>query len=240
MVPLGGPLAKVGSSTNFCVLVFKASLLYYPGRSICQSMFVCQVLCTSIQGIYAPLMVGPLAKVGSSAKFGVAVFKASILYSLGGPSAKVGLSANFCVSLLFSLGVHLPKYVHLPSFVYWYSRHLCSIKGGPLAKEGFSAKYEHTSKLLLNNFQCNCLQEIHSCFGGPLAKVDLSAKFGVAVFKVSILDSLGGASAKVGSSANCCVLVFKASMLYYPGGPSAKVCLPAKFCVLVFKASMLN
>ena len=83
-----------------------------------------------------------------------------------------------------------------------------------MAKEDLSDKYEHTSKLLLNNFWCNCLQEIHSHFGGPLAKVVSSAKFGVVVFKVSILDSLGGPSAKVGSSANFGVLVFKASMPY--------------------------
>ena len=38
-----------------------------------------------------------MAKVGSSAKFGVAVFKASILDSLGGPLAKVGSSAKFGV-----------------------------------------------------------------------------------------------------------------------------------------------
>ena len=37
--------------------------------------------------------------------------------------------------------------------------------------------------------------------GGPLAKVGLSAKFGVAVFKVSILDSPGGLLAKEGLSA---------------------------------------
>ena len=43
LIHLGGPSAKVGSSANYCVLVFKASLLYYPGGSICQSMFVCQV-----------------------------------------------------------------------------------------------------------------------------------------------------------------------------------------------------
>ena len=28
---LGGPLAKVGSSAKFCVVVFKASLLWYWG-----------------------------------------------------------------------------------------------------------------------------------------------------------------------------------------------------------------
>ena len=49
--------------------------------------------------------------------------------------------------------------------------------------------------------------------GSPSAKVGLSAKFGVAVFKASISDSLWGPSAKVGSSANFCV-----SLLYYPGG----------------------
>ena len=53
---------------------------------------------------------GPLAKVGSSAKFGAEVFKASILNLLWGD--------------------HLSKYVCLPSFVYQYSRNLCSITGG--------------------------------------------------------------------------------------------------------------
>ena len=57
---LGGPSTKVGLSAKFCVLVFKASLLYYPGEG------------------------GPPAKVGLSAKFGVAVFKASILSLLWG------------------------------------------------------------------------------------------------------------------------------------------------------------
>ena len=57
---------------------------------------------------------GPSAKVGSSAKFGVAVFKASLLYYLGGPSAKVDLSSKYCVlvfkaTILNSRGVHLPK-----------------------------------------------------------------------------------------------------------------------------------
>ena len=73
-----------------------------------------------------------MAKVGSSAKFGVAVFKASILNFLGVPLAKVGSSAKFCVvvfkaSLLWYWGgFHWPKKVHLPSFVYWYASHLCS------------------------------------------------------------------------------------------------------------------
>ena len=80
---LGGPLAKVGSSAKFGVVVFKASMLYSLGGSIGQSRFICQVWCTGIQGIYSQFTGGPLAKVGSSAKFGVAVFKASILDSLG-------------------------------------------------------------------------------------------------------------------------------------------------------------
>ena len=55
-----------------------------------------------------------LGKVGSSAKFGIAVFKGSILNSLGGPSAKVGLSAKFGgavynASILNLLGVPSAK-----------------------------------------------------------------------------------------------------------------------------------
>ena len=67
-------------------------------------MFVCQVLCTHIQGIYALFMGGPLAKVGLSAKFDVAVFKASICNSWGGPSVKVGSSAKLGV-LVFKASI---------------------------------------------------------------------------------------------------------------------------------------
>ena len=91
---VGGPLAKVGSSAKLCVLVCKASLLWYWG--------------------------GPLAKVGSSAKFCVLVFKVFLLWYWQGPSAKVGSSAKFCVLvfkafLLWYWGVHQPKKVHLPN-----------------------------------------------------------------------------------------------------------------------------
>ena len=48
-----GPSAKVGSSANFGVLVFKASMLYYPGGPLAKVVFVCQVWCTGIQGIYS-------------------------------------------------------------------------------------------------------------------------------------------------------------------------------------------
>ena len=58
-----------------------------------------------------------------------------------------------------------------------------------------------------------------------MAKVGLSAKFGVVVFKASILNWLGGPLAKVGSSAKFGVAVFKASILYSLGGVHlAKVC----------------
>ena len=55
-------------------------------------------------------------------------------FSTRGPSAKVGLSANFwCNSIQgiyaqFTEGVHLPQYVHLPCFVYWYSRQISSVR----------------------------------------------------------------------------------------------------------------
>ena len=60
---MGGPSVKIGSSAKLCILIFKASLLNFPGSLS--------------------------AKVCSSARFGVVVFKACILNSDGGPSAKV-------------------------------------------------------------------------------------------------------------------------------------------------------
>ena len=82
--------------------------------------------------ISALVLGGPLTQSRVSAKFGVLVFKASLLWYLGrGPLAKVGSSAKFCVvvcrsSLLWYWGVHWPEYVCLPSLVHWYLRHLCS------------------------------------------------------------------------------------------------------------------
>ena len=209
-INLGGPSAKVGSSAKFGVAILKAFILdslwgsirqsmfvcqvlctgiqgihpQFTGGSICQSMFVCQILCTGIQGIYALLIWGgPSAKVGFCAKFGVAIFKAFILDSLWG---------SICQSMF-----------------------VCQV-------------------------ECTGIQSIYAVLmGDPLAKVGSSAKFGAVVFKAFMLNILGGASAKVCLSAKFCVLVFKASLLYYPGGLSAKVCLSTKFCVLVFKASML-
>ena len=76
---MGGPWAKVGSPAKFGVAVFKASILV-SGGSIGQSRFICQVGCTSIQGISAQLPWGPSAKVCLSAKFCVPTFKSSMLY----------------------------------------------------------------------------------------------------------------------------------------------------------------
>ena len=74
-----------------------------PGGSICQSMFICQVLCTGIQGIYALLIGGSI----NQSRFVCQVWCSSIQ----------GIYSQF--------------------------------SGDPLAKEGLSAKYEHTSKITL-------------------------------------------------------------------------------------------
>ena len=71
--------------------------------------------------------------------------------------------------------------------------------GGPLAKEGLSAKFGVVV------FKAS----IFDLLGGPSAKVGSSANF-----CVSLHYYLGGPTAKVCSSAKFCVPVFKASMLY--------------------------
>ena len=79
-----GPSANIGLSVKFGVVVFKAPILDSSGGSIGQSRFICQVWCSCFQGIYSQFTRGPSARVGSSAKFCVPVFKASILNSPGG------------------------------------------------------------------------------------------------------------------------------------------------------------
>ena len=114
LVPGEKPLAKVESSAKFGVVVFKASPALLPGGSIGQNRFICRVLCSGIQVISSLVLGSPLARLGLSAKFGVLVFKASLLWYWGwGPFAKVGSSAKFCVvvcrlSLLWYMGVHWP------------------------------------------------------------------------------------------------------------------------------------
>ena len=112
-----GPSVKIGSSAKLCVLIFKASVLNFLGSRS--------------------------AKVCSSAKFGVVVFKACILNSVGG---SVCQSVFFCQVLCtgiqgiyaqLTLGVLWPKYVCLPSVVYWSSRYLCSICGRSICQSMF-------------------------------------------------------------------------------------------------------
>ena len=103
------------------------------GGSISQSRFICQVLCSGMQVITALVPRGWSSEEGLSAKFGVAVFKASILNYPGSPLAEVSFSAKFGVavfqtSILNYWGIHLPKYVHLPSFVYWFSRQISPVR----------------------------------------------------------------------------------------------------------------
>ena len=66
-------------------------------------MFVCQVLCTGIQGIYALLMGGPSAKVCLSAKFLCTSIQGIYALLLGGPLAKDGSSAKYEHTSIFTL-----------------------------------------------------------------------------------------------------------------------------------------
>ena len=145
MIHWGVPSAKVGLSAKFCVPVFKACLLYYleSGWSICQSMFVCQVLCTSIQGIYSLIHCGVgrsicqsrficqvlctsiqgisalITQGGQSAqsRFVCQVLCTSIqgisALLTGGPSAKVCSYAKFCV-VYSNIYSQFTVGVHLP------------------------------------------------------------------------------------------------------------------------------
>ena len=89
-----------------------------------------------------------------SAKFGVAVFKASVLYWPGGQSA-MGISA------LFHICIDLP--LDVPSLVWQYSRHLCLIGG--LIGHGYICIVPYMYRSAI---RC--------------------AKFGVVVFKASLLE----------------------------------------------------
>ena len=140
---VGGPSVKIGSSAKLCVLIFKASLFVFPGESICQSIFICQVWCSGIQGMYSQFRGGSVCQ---------SVFFCQVLCTgIQGIYAQLTLvvlwpkyvclpsvvywSSKYLCSICGRS--HLPKYVSLPSVVYWYSRHLCSIHvGGPLAKVG--------------------------------------------------------------------------------------------------------
>ena len=154
--------------------------------------------CNCLQEIHANLLgVHWVVQVGSSAKFGVVVFKVSILNSqgVGSISQSRFVCQDGCTGIQ-SISAQLPRGSICQSM--FICQVLCTgiqgiyalLMGSPWAKEGSSDKYEHTSKLLLNIFQHNCLQEIHSHFwgvGGPLANIGSSANFGVLVFKAFML-----------------------------------------------------
>ena len=151
---MGGPSAKVGSSAKFCVLICKASLLSYLGGYIGQSRFVCQVLGTGIQGISALLLGGPSARQ-------------SAYISSNGKHLKLPFRSTGR-----SWGVHLPKYVCLPSFVYQYSRHLCCITlGGSSAQvicqNQLSQQYYilHLANMSPHSWNCH-VWGVLGCFRG--------------------------------------------------------------------------
>ena len=168
--------------------------MYWYSRHLCsitQEDHLPKYVCLPFKASILNSLGSPSAKLGLSANFGVLVFKALLLYCLGDPSAKVcsssiqGIYSQYpggslsqsrfvcqfwCtgiqgIAALLPGGVHLPKYVCLP-----FKASILDSLGGPLAKVGSSDECEHTSKLLLNNFWCNCLQEIHSHFGGSIGQ----------------------------------------------------------------------
>ena len=80
-------------------------MMYFRG-SIGQSSFVCQVWCSGIQGIYAQLPGGSISQIGSSAKFGVVVFKASILNY---PGESIGQRSTVTTILHITHGKYEPS-----------------------------------------------------------------------------------------------------------------------------------
>ena len=119
---------------------------------------------SNIEKWHVPKNSLSLAKVGSSAMFGVEVFKASIFNSLGGPNSQsrfichVWCSGIQDIYFQFPWGIHWPKKVHLPIFVYWYSRHLCSITGGSICQSYYYTKQQqHEIISTVNCFCCLCV-----------------------------------------------------------------------------------
>ena len=121
-------------------------------------MFICQVLCTGIEGSLLLYLEGPSAKVCSSAKFCVLVLKASLLYYLWHPSA---------------------KYVHLQRLLYEYSRQLFSIQ------DGWGSIGQSRFVCL---FRCTGYQCIYTLLPGGSIGQSSSANLGVIVFKASLLS----------------------------------------------------
>ena len=201
-----------------------------------------------MQGICAQLTGEDLCWIALwyASIFGVVVFHASMLNWLGGPSAKVCSSAKFCVmvfkanitcqswNLIVIWGVFwgVLRALHLTWLynAHWLFTTLIIQKSEEIPT--FSCRIQ-------NGCQIYPIIYISWCIGGPLAKVGSSAKFGAAVFKASILNLLGGRTiCQVVLSAKFGVAVFKASIPYFLGVHLPKVCSSTKFCVLVFKANI--
>ena len=138
---MGGPSAKVCSSAKCCVLAFKASMLYL-GGSIGQSRFICQVLCTGIQGSYALFVGGlhwptkvhlPSIVYRYSRQLFSLEFKATSLASRqGSPSAIEGSSAKFeltcCFMLCFTEGLFILHTKDLINFLSIFGASLRKLK----------------------------------------------------------------------------------------------------------------
>ena len=87
--------AKVGSSAKFCVVVCKSSLLWYCGGSIGQSRLICQVLCSGMQVISALVLGGSIGQIGFICQVLCSGMQVISVLVLGGSLAKEGLSAKF-------------------------------------------------------------------------------------------------------------------------------------------------
>ena len=138
------------------------------GGSICQSRFICQVWCSSIQGLYSQFTGGSIGQSG----FVCQVWCSSIqgIYSqfTGGSIAQSRFICQFWCTGIQGISALLP--------------------GGSICKSMFICLvYQNWRHLFL----------IHQGVGGPSAKVALSANFGVLVFKASLLYYLGGPSTKI-------------------------------------------
>ena len=177
--------------------------------SICQNVFMCQVLCTGIQGIHAQFVWWVhLPKCFPLPSFAYWCWR-HLCSIFGAIYHSVFICQWLCTGIqgiyFLLVGVHLPKCVHLPSVVNWNSRHLCYIHLG----------------------------------GGPSAKVCLSAMCCVLEFKVSILYSWRSICQKCVHLPISVYWYSRHLYYILQGGPSAKVCSSAKCCVLEFKASMV-
>ena len=184
---LGGPLAKVGLSANFGVLVCKASQLYYlGGPSARWSAYMgyngkhlklpFNSTGTSTWGLHQPGDLHIWALIVN-----IWNCHSDQIADMGVPSAKVGSSAKVCVLVC--------------------KASLLSYLGGPLAKVGLSAKFwvlvfkasllYYQGVHLPGNLPIWALMvNIQNCHSDQLA--DLGGSICVPVFKISLLYYSGG------------------------------------------------